>query len=79
MVSLQRVSYRTWSTPFAVWNKNGEHQVPIGFLSGAAGSTHNLVLDCNEMVLRIREAFNKTLLPLISIRFVPGLPKQTVC
>ena len=46
-----------------------EHQVPIAFLSGAAGSTHNLVLDCNEMVVRIKEAFNRTLLqstPMLS-------------
>ncbi len=36
---------------------------PVSFLSGAAGSTHNLVLDCNEMVVRmklgIREALDK--------------------
>ena len=38
-----------------------EHQVPIAFLSGAAGSTHNFALDCNEMVIRIKDAFNKTL------------------
>jgi len=37
---------------------------PVAFLSGAAGSTHNLVLDCDEMVLRmkgaVREALTKT-------------------
>lgn len=37
---------------------------PVAFLSGAAGSTHNLVLDCNEMVIRmkgaVREALTKT-------------------
>ncbi len=38
-----------------------EHGIPINFLSGAAGSTHNLVLDCNEMVVRIKDAFNTTL------------------
>lgn len=38
-----------------------EHQVPVAFLSGAAGSTHNLSLDCNEMVIRIKDAFNQTL------------------
>jgi hypothetical protein len=34
---------------------------PVLFLSGAAGSTHNLVLDCNEMVLRIKDAVNNAL------------------
>jgi hypothetical protein len=34
---------------------------PMLFLSGAAGSTHNLVLDCNEMVLRIKDAVNDAL------------------
>lgn len=38
-----------------------EHGIPVNFLSGAAGSTHNLALDCNEMVLRIKNAFNTTL------------------
>lgn len=38
-----------------------EHGVAVNFLSGAAGSTHNLVLNCNEMVLRIKDAFNTTL------------------
>lgn len=38
-----------------------EHGVPINFLSGAAGSTHNLALDCNEMVYRIKSAFNSAL------------------
>lgn len=33
------------------------HKVPVAFFSGAAGSTHNLVLDCNEMVTRISGAF----------------------
>jgi hypothetical protein len=31
------------------------------FLSGAAGSTHNLSLDCNEMVIRIKGAVNDAL------------------
>lgn len=34
---------------------------PVAFLSGAAGSTHNLVLDCNEMVTRIKAAVQETL------------------
>jgi len=38
-----------------------EHGISVNFLSGAAGSTHNLFLDCNEMVLRIKNAFNTTL------------------
>jgi len=38
-----------------------EHGVPVGFLSGAAGSTHNLDLNCDEMVLRIKAAFNDAL------------------
>jgi len=33
------------------------HKAPVAFFSGAAGSTHNLVLDCNEMVTRIELAF----------------------
>ena len=32
------------------------HKAPVAFFSGAAGSTHNLVLDCNEMVTRIESA-----------------------
>ncbi len=38
-----------------------EHRVPVSFLSGAAGSTHNLALDCDEMVIRIKAAFNAAL------------------
>lgn len=38
-----------------------EHGVPVGFLSGAAGSTHNLDLNCEEMVLRIKAAFHNAL------------------
>lgn len=38
-----------------------EHGAPVCFLSGAAGSTHNLALDCDEMVLRIKAAFNDAL------------------
>ena len=34
---------------------------PVCFLSGAAASTHNLMLDCNEMVLRIKAAFHDAL------------------
>lgn len=34
---------------------------PVTFLSGAAGSTHNLVLDCNEMVTRIKLAVREAL------------------
>lgn len=40
---------------------SAEHGVPVNFLSGAAGSSHNLVLDCDEMVLRIKSAFNAAL------------------
>lgn len=35
--------------------------VPVAFFSGAAGSTHNLVLPCDEMVFRIKSAFEETL------------------
>ena len=35
--------------------------VTTSFFSGAAGSTHNLVLDCNEMVLRIKGAVREAL------------------
>lgn len=38
-----------------------EHAMTVSFLSGAAGSTHNLNLDCDEMVRRIKNAFNETL------------------
>jgi hypothetical protein len=38
-----------------------EHGAPVCFLSGAAGSTHNLALDCDEMVLRIKAAFSDAL------------------
>jgi neutral ceramidase len=38
-----------------------EHSVPVSFLSGAAGSTHNLLLNCDEMVTRIKSAVNDTL------------------
>ncbi|MDP1564198.1 MAG: LamG-like jellyroll fold domain-containing protein [Pirellulaceae bacterium] len=38
-----------------------EHAMPVSFLSGAAGSTHNLTLDCDEMVRRIKGAFNESL------------------
>lgn len=34
---------------------------PVAFLSGAAGSTHNLSLDCNEMVIRIKGAVREAL------------------
>ncbi len=37
------------------------HNVPVAFFSGAAGSTHNLVLPCDEMVFRIKAAFKETL------------------
>ncbi|MFO0939387.1 MAG: hypothetical protein U0930_01335 [Pirellulales bacterium] len=40
-----------------------ELATPLTFLSGAAGSTHNLSLDCNEMIIRmklaVREALDK--------------------
>jgi neutral ceramidase len=36
-------------------------KAPVVFFSGAAGSTHNLTLDCNEMVVRIASAFEDTL------------------
>ena len=35
--------------------------VPVAFFSGAAGSTHNLVLPCDEMVFRIKSACEETL------------------
>ncbi|MBL8853606.1 MAG: c-type cytochrome [Planctomycetaceae bacterium] len=38
-----------------------EHLMPVAFLSGAAGSTHNLTLDCDEMVRRIKAAFTESL------------------
>lgn len=34
---------------------------PVAFLSGAAGSTHNLVLSCDEMVLRMKSAVKDAL------------------
>ncbi len=34
---------------------------PVTFFSGAAGSTHNLNLDCEQMVQRIKSTFNETL------------------
>jgi hypothetical protein len=34
---------------------------PCGFFSGAAGSTHNLVLTCDEMVLRLKAAVHDAL------------------
>lgn len=34
---------------------------PITFVSGAAGSTHNLALNCDEMVVRIKGAFEDAL------------------
>lgn len=34
---------------------------PVTFLSGAAGSTHNLILDCNEMVTRLKLSFREAL------------------
>jgi putative membrane-bound dehydrogenase-like protein len=45
-----------------------QHAAPITFLSGAAGSTHNLTLDCQEMVQRIKTAFNETLDQAIPMR-----------
>lgn len=33
----------------------------VGFLEGASGSTHNLVLTCDEMVLRIKNAVRQAL------------------
>ncbi|MFO0013954.1 MAG: hypothetical protein ACK553_14540 [Planctomycetota bacterium] len=36
-----------------------QHSAPVLFLSGAAGSTHNLSLSCDEMVTRIKEATNE--------------------
>ncbi len=38
-----------------------QHRIPISFLSGAAGSSHNLTLDCDEMIIRMKNAFNRTL------------------
>lgn len=37
------------------------YNVPVAFFSGAAGSTHNLILPCDEMVFRIKAAFEETL------------------
>lgn len=34
---------------------------PVAFLSGAAGSTHNLVLTCDEMVIRMKAAIQDAL------------------
>ena len=34
---------------------------PVAFLSGAAGSTHNLVLNCDEMVIRMKGAVREAL------------------
>lgn len=34
---------------------------PVAFLSGAAGSTHNLVLSCDEMVIRMKAAVKDAL------------------
>jgi neutral ceramidase len=34
---------------------------PVAFLSGAAGSTHNLVLNCDEMVIRMKSAVKDAL------------------
>jgi putative membrane-bound dehydrogenase-like protein len=34
---------------------------PVTFFSGAAGSTHNLDLDCEQMVQRIKSTFTETL------------------
>lgn len=34
---------------------------PVAFLSGAAGSTHNLVLNCDEMVIRMKAAIKDAL------------------
>ncbi len=39
-----------------------QYKVPVAFFSGAAGSTHNLGLPCDEMVTRIKSAFEETLL-----------------
>jgi hypothetical protein len=38
-----------------------ELQAPVGFFSGAAGSTHNLTLSCDEMTHRIKAAFREAL------------------
>ena len=40
---------------------SAELAVPVAFLSGAAGSTHNLGLDCDEMVTRIKSAVRDAL------------------
>jgi hypothetical protein len=34
---------------------------PVAFLSGAAGSTHNLTLSCDEMVFRLKAAVHESL------------------
>ncbi len=38
---------------------SAELSVPVAFLSGASGSTHNLTLDCDEMVMRIKSAVHE--------------------
>jgi neutral ceramidase len=38
-----------------------QHNAPFLFLSGAAGSTHNLLLNCDEMVIRMKAATNESL------------------
>lgn len=50
-----------------------KHKSSVSFFSGAAGSTHNLSLDCNEMVTRIESAFEDALKmakPMSSSRIV---------
>ena len=39
-----------------------QYKVPVAFFSGAAGSTHNLGLPCDEMVTRIKSSVEETLL-----------------
>ncbi|MBX7071723.1 MAG: hypothetical protein K1X71_01135 [Pirellulales bacterium] len=50
-----------------------EHGGVVSFLEGASGSTHNLTLNCAEMILRIKAAVNRALalaepLPVDQIR-----------
>lgn len=44
---------------FAAQELSDQHAAPFLFLSGAAGSTHNLNLSCDEMVTRIKGAANE--------------------
>lgn len=46
---------------FAAQELSDQHSAPFLFLSGAAGSTHNLSLTCDEMITRIKGATNEAM------------------